>query len=717
MSRRRARRTPEILAQPVAQAARTPARLRLPGGPATAAVVGVLLLAGFGGGMIYDQTPLSPMPPSLFGLLAVPACLALIALATLERAVRAPASAPGRGPARWGAIGFAAFAAICCASVLVARYRWPSMVGAAIAVGALMLGSVVRNVARDRDGYDALLWAHVCAVSLVAALGLNEYLTNLRGGNPGWRVFGGFVNPDFLAGYLLLAIPAALGLFLTSRARHMTLAAGVGFVLQLLCLLFTQSRFGLAAAVFSLLVMGAVATATARAGALDALARKRALAVGVLGLIILLAGAGPVLHRMRAARAESYSAQFRVLTWKGAARMAAAHPLLGAGIASFETAYPPYAIVGFTRHGHGSLLQLLGETGVLGLGALLVGLAGACIGALRARRPDRRLLDGAIVAGILASLAHSLTDSDLHIPAIAFGFAVLCGLALAAAEDAGERPAVARSFSRYLGVPAALCLVAYAAAVSWARSQAVAGEDVLRVGDGLAAQADYRSALAATPGDVELRLRLASIEQGMGQNDDAHREYLLAIETAPIGKAFYRYARFLSTNGDIAGAVAYHEKARRAEPNNLQNLLALAAAYRSAGRPADADRVYDHLIALSDAPMGRVRPLPELVDWEFGEAYACRAESFLRAGDVAHAEPLLRRAASILGAFWRSRHRSEAELRVSPEVRSRTRERYAAVLNQWIDCLQRLGRKGEALSVEAEQKRYLQEAASDAEKE
>ena len=717
MSRRRAER-PTRKPEPAAAPSRGPNRpaMRLPGGAPAVAVLCVLLLAGFGGGMIYDQTPLSPMPPSLFSLLATPLCLALIALAQAGRAERGHLPPRVSGPARWGVGAFAAFALVSLGSILEAKYRWAAIGGAALVVGALGMGSLVRGVARDPSGFVAILWAHVCAAALVAALGLNEYLTNVRAGNPGWRVFGGFVNPDFLAGYLLTAIPPALGLFLTSRERHLSLAAGVAFVLLLLCLLFTQSRFGLASALLSLVLVGFAAWAAARAGVLDAGARRRIVVVGALGALALAAGAGPVLHRMKTARAESYSAEFRVLTWKGAARMAAAHPVLGVGIGTFETAYPPYAVVGFTRHGHGSLLQLLGETGAPGLAALLLGIGAACIAALRSRRPGLRLLDAAVVAAIVGSLAHSLTDSDLHVPAIALAFATLCGLALAAGGDEGDHGARIPAL-RWAPFLPALFLLWYAGTAAYSRAQALAGEDALLAGDGPAAIAAYRAAVAAAPGDVELRLRLATLYQGSGRMDEARRTLGEAVQIAPIGKALYRYARILAAGGDLDAAIRFFERARAAEPNNLQNLLALAEAYRSANRPADADRVYDHVIELANSDMGRVRPLPELVDWEFGEAYARRGETWLRTGDAARAEPLLRRAAGILGAFWRSRNRTEAEMRVSPEVRARTRDRYASVLTEWIDCLDRLGRRSEADEARAERTRFQQDQEADMKKE
>ncbi len=710
MSRRRAPRKPEPQAASLPAA---PPGLSLPGGVPTAVAAAVLLLAGFGGGMIYDITPLAPILPTLFSLVAVPLCLVLIAGGLLWRMVKTKeAEAPANGPARFGGYAFLAFGVVCLLSIYCARYRFPAEAGLALAAGAIGLGSLARSAGRDERGTYALLWAHVAAAALVATLGLNEYMTNLRDGNPAWRVFGGFVNPDCLAGYLILAIPVALGLYLTATDRNLTLLAGVAFGIQLLCLLLTQSRLGLVAIALSFVVVAASAVGASRAGALAPHSRKRLLVIGVLALVIAVAGARPVIRRLGAARAESYSAQFRVLTWKGTLRMATAHPVLGTGIATFESAYPPYALVGFTRHGHSSIVQLLGETGVLGLGALLLGVGAACLAALRARRPEMRLLDGAVVAAVVGSVAHSFFDSDWHVPATAFAFALLCGLLLAAsptANDDDQATHARHPLLRWLPVLPAAYLLWFATTAAFARTTAFGAEEAIATGGSTNAVSAYEAALSATSGDVELRLRLASLYQAAGRMDDARRQYEEATRIAPIGKAYYRLARLLGAQGDSAGCVANHEKARAAEPNNLQNLLALAEAYRSAARPADADRVYDTLIALAGSDMGRVRPLPELVDWEFGEAFAARADSLLLAGKTEQAEPLLKRAAGILGSFWRSRESQMAEMRVSPEVRRRTAERYGTVLNAWIGCLERLGRQDELAAARAEQEKYAKE--------
>ena len=55
--------------------------------------------------------------------------------------------------------------------------------------------------------------------------------------------------------------------------------------------------------------------------------------------------------------------RFRTLTWQGTLDMAQKRPLLGWGAGTFETAFPPHQVAGFTRHAHNSYLQLFAEAG------------------------------------------------------------------------------------------------------------------------------------------------------------------------------------------------------------------------------------------------------------------------------------------------------------------------------------------------------------------
>lgn len=119
-------------------------------------------------------------------------------------------------------------------------------------------------------------------------------------------------------------------------------------------------------------------------------------------------------------------------------RMFAAHPLLGSGFGSFATAFPRYRVFydGFlVNHAHDDYLELLLETGLIGFGAAVWFIVVLYREGLRNLHPAKlspaALISAAALAGCTGILAHSFVDFNLHIPANAALFYVLCAIATA----------------------------------------------------------------------------------------------------------------------------------------------------------------------------------------------------------------------------------------------------------------------------------------------
>ncbi len=273
-------------------------------------------------------------------------------------------------------------------------------------LAALTMGGLVSRLGRDPKALLGLLLVVVCAGSLAGAIGVREYLEHWRQGEANHRVFGSFNDPNFLAGYLLLTLPLALGCFAASRERLTRLLLGLGLFLQTACLLLTGSRAG---AGMLAVVIAAWLLLLSRAGILRPNLKPVCAGLGLMLVASLLASA-PLLVRLAGSRNASppvqsprppnntsaggtanmpggngtpaasvggaeYSGKFRQYTWIGTLRMAQANPVAGTGIGSYETAYPRYATTAFTIHAHNSLLQWTAETGFLGVIFLLAILA------------------------------------------------------------------------------------------------------------------------------------------------------------------------------------------------------------------------------------------------------------------------------------------------------------------------------------------------------
>ena len=366
-------------------------------------------------------------------------------------------------------------------------------------LAALTTGGLVSRLGRDRNALIALMLVVVAGGSLAGAWGIHEYLDQWKQGNGAHRVFGTFLNPDFLAGYLLLTLPLTLACFVTARERMARLLIGLGLGLQTACLLLTGSRAGVA---MLFVVAGAWLLLLWR---LDmARGRGRPLLAG-LGLMLLFAilASSPLLIRLtntgkqtaggptvavssvgEAADTQAHSGKFRQVTWTATLRMACANPLTGTGIGSYENAYRRYAIAAPTAHAHNSYLQWTAETGVPGAICLLVVFAASTAFAVyilvlnaprktrqkvtnataSATQPDTNdlyiddielpekgkennpaqhpipdtqhpILLSGLLAAVACSLLHSLFDSDWYIMATALTLSAIVGLLVAQARD------------------------------------------------------------------------------------------------------------------------------------------------------------------------------------------------------------------------------------------------------------------------------------------
>lgn len=725
-------------------------------GERRAILAGALLSAGLlsvalASRFLGDRVPFAPESNGLWDLLAFPASLFLIAAATFA----APCGqSERRSP--WISRIALALALWCAGSWFVSDTPHTSRVALLIVTGATAAGFVAARIAAWPAGLAASGLGIAGSATVVAAIGVHEYARSYQSGNTLWRVFATFVNPDFLAGFLVVAIPVTAGLCLGAPNRAFRLLLGAAAALQAACLLLTQSRLGVAS-----LAVGAAVQATLCLSSGDrSRPNRKALGAGAVVLLgVAVLAAGPLIRRIATSGGESYSAAFRIETWRGTLRGAADRPVLGSGIGSFDTAYPRRAILQYTQHAHNSFVQLALETGFPGATLFLTFLAGLIVTGIRhslrarsnaqelsppagdaetetptpqkPRRRRERTLAGAtqparrhslqgwaapaalqgVVAGLAASVLHNVFDSDLYLPANALAFALAAGIAAGLSGSLSEGTANPRR-SRAALVGTGGLLLLGGGQLWFSRQMARAGEEAARSGHLAEAVDAYRSAIGLDRSHPDLHLGLAQYLAAAGKPSEAEAAYRDAVAAAPIGRTHYRYGRFLAAQGRAREAIPQFEAARDCEPGNMQNLVALADAYRAENRLPDAERLYLALVARYKGPFGSLRAVPELVDWEIGEAYAVLAEAAAIRGDTERAAAFYEAAAGILGEFWRQRSLEIAVIRVRPEIRTRTADRYAAVLGAWMETLRTLGREREADDAAARLSTFREERAA-----
>ncbi|MBI3800861.1 MAG: O-antigen ligase family protein [Deltaproteobacteria bacterium] len=314
------------------------------------------------------------------------------------------------------------------------------------------------------------------------------------------RASGPFVNPNHFANYLALIFPLAItgalsGGLLTLQRRRKTLSPSTsgaerifcGFVVLTLTLaiLLSLSRGGWIGTVVGMSILFWVSPSSPleRSPGVGCQPKRLIARFALPGCFLLLAlalfflgpaGRSQVDVRLEQTVTEDQGLEGRAAVWPSFLGMVRDFPLLGVGLGAWPELWPHYRQPPWSRgwysEAHNDYVQVFAETGVLGFALLLWFFW----------QGGRRLYDGLwqaspgtfpVLAALLAALGtmafHEFVDFNLQIPANAFLFTLLFGLALRLTESGVRRPAsgVRRLFQVSVAVGVAvlaltLCLLA-----------------------------------------------------------------------------------------------------------------------------------------------------------------------------------------------------------------------------------------------------------------
>ena len=269
---------------------------------------------------------------------------------------------------------------------------------------------------------DAAVWPRILAgVGMIVVLWLLDAWVqiftgySLAGATDSERLSGIFGADNLKLGPVLAVLSPFV--FAAARARFGWRGLVIAFVFQLMPILFAGSRsawlmYALVALVFvwretraplRFAAWSAGAACVVAAAAVIALHDSTAFDARLQRSLLALQGSEQALDEAGAGR---------VRIWGTAARMIAAHPFAGVGVRGFRYAYPEFARPGDTfvdpatgdgaAHAHQIVLEVLSETGVIGLIFWIAGMAGA-IGAWRRaglRARERALAPGLALAAM-----------------------------------------------------------------------------------------------------------------------------------------------------------------------------------------------------------------------------------------------------------------------------------------------------------------------------
>jgi O-antigen ligase len=244
-------------------------------------------------------------------------------------------------------------------------------------------------------------------------------------------VYGSYVNHNHYAGLMELLLPMALVLALDPalrREKRVLLACAT--VTMAASVFLSQSRGGMIAVIVEMVFLGII-------WRIQFSPRKSATVFVAFSITtaLFLAWVAP---QELGSRITDIHDPARLLIHRDSIRMFLAHPFLGSGFGTFATAFPHYRVFYdgfFMDNAHDDYLELLLETGLIGFGVgvwFLVVLYGEGVRNIHLiKNLSSARISTAALAGCTGLLAHSFLDFNLHIPANAALFYVLCVIATA----------------------------------------------------------------------------------------------------------------------------------------------------------------------------------------------------------------------------------------------------------------------------------------------
>lgn len=300
------------------------------------------------------------------------------------------------------------------------------------------------HLIRTRTQFKHLIYLIIGVATFLSVFGLFKKF----GANPfPWWDYGDLkYSPDFLsatygnhnhlAGYLEMAIPLILGLFLTGyKGGKLFLMIYLTFLL-ITALVLSLSRGGWIGFLLGLSFM-AIALLTNRY-----FKRKGFLIAAVCGslaLALIVLASTPVVERVRTAMEKEEEASFhsRIVAWGGVVKMIGNYPMLGTGPGTFPTIFTQYQPPGLSGHftkAHNDYLHFISETGLLLIPIIIWMIVAFYKKGFYKLRYSGRLVRGTTLgamSGVTAILFHSISDFNLHIPANALLFAILAAIVVA----------------------------------------------------------------------------------------------------------------------------------------------------------------------------------------------------------------------------------------------------------------------------------------------
>ncbi len=282
----------------------------------------------------------------------------------------------------------------------------------------------------------------IALFAIVQSFTSNGMLYWIRAPRFSSSIYGPYVNRNHYAGLVEMLVPFALAVCFSRRTNAGNrLAAGFAALLMAASIFLSGSRGGAAAFVAEMIFLGIASAALRKSKTID---WKAGLLFAALAVFLVWIDVSPALTRWTAFEGDLQTGRAEIVRDSG--RMFLQKPILGWGLGAFPYVYPQFRSF-YTDYlinqAHNDYLQVLVETGTIG-GLAMFWFIGALYRRSLTRLgrvPSRRSSDFgstarlAALTGCTGLLVHSLVDFNLHIPANAAVFYVLCAVACWGANE------------------------------------------------------------------------------------------------------------------------------------------------------------------------------------------------------------------------------------------------------------------------------------------
>ena len=417
-----------------------------------------LIEAGVVGVLVFAPLPFGGVRP--WAQAAIEAAVAVVVALWLWRMLASGELVLRRHPAFWPGILMAGLVVVQALVPGRSVSPYATAESARLYLAYLALLIVLTGHLSTRARINRLAWTIVACGGAMAVLGfVNHVLGTTRLlWLPKWpeldRLTATFLNPNHQGLYFAICLFLALGLVLqpgrndgprgrtASRGSARERLGRLSVTVVLIGLLLIM-----AAALALTLSRGAmVSTLTGLTALLLMLAVSRSrnrLPLFIVGGVVAFAvyavwaGMEAVAARLVGVAREPFG-DLRWAVWDATLRMTMETPVLGVGLGAYQDAFTRFRPTAvpldkFVDFAHNDYLQLLAETGVIGLGILLWAMAALgtfVIGHLLSRRdPAVRGLTIGALSALVAAAVHSLLDFGLHRPGNAVLLVAVAALA------------------------------------------------------------------------------------------------------------------------------------------------------------------------------------------------------------------------------------------------------------------------------------------------